>query len=71
MWVRPDQDPHEEANTLLHEIMHMIWDQSGGGTPADLHNDEQLICRLTPWLQMVIVENPKLLTYLRDPGAYG
>lgn len=70
--IRIDLDgrPHTAvADTLLHEVLHAIWNQ----TPLDAtekleYHEEVIIQALTPWLLGALRDNPDLVTYLLHSG---
>lgn len=59
-----DDDPQEQVirDTLLHEVMHCIWNESGIG---DLEmTEENIVGCITPRLVSVLRINPELVAYL-------
>ena len=50
------------ADTLLHEILHCIWDQSG--LREDQSLEESVICSITTELLNVLRSNPKVTKFL-------
>lgn len=68
--INPSDAPYQKADTLLHEVLHIIWYISAI-TGADLEHtddkDEYMVSHLTPWLAMVIADNPGLLAYVQNP----
>ena len=70
--VNPSDHPHQKADTLLHEVLHGIWFQANMNAinpttdnPGD--REEITISQMTPWLTMVLAENPGLSLYLQNP----
>lgn len=62
-----DQNRQAVGDTLLHEIMHAIWHESG--LFAVKRPDEEQIVRTTStWLCLVFRDNPKVLSFIKDPG---
>ncbi len=58
------QHPVEEADTVIHELLHAIWsimsiDQGGV-------DEEAVVARLSSGLIGVFLDNPELLVYLRS-----
>jgi len=68
--IQPDLLDVDEANTLLHEILHAgIWVSSlnQAGQPLAITNDEELVVNnLTNNLVQVFIDNKWLLPYLTD-----
>lgn len=54
IYIYDDLDDLSKFDTLLHEILHAIWNF------ADLPNDqeEEIVNRLATWLTLVASENP-------------
>jgi hypothetical protein len=60
--VQDHQAAVEEADTLLHEILHAIWYQmSINCGPMD---EEPIVRRMTSGFMQVFLDNPELLKYL-------
>lgn len=51
--------------TLLHEIMHGIFNEMGRKSNM---KDEDLICAISECLYSVIRDNPKMIQYIRQNG---
>lgn len=65
--IRPGQSPDSEADTLLHEVLHAVFDMTGLGHDLAADDlDESVIRRLTPALLGVIRANPELVKYLHN-----
>lgn len=62
--VQEDQHPVEEADTLLHEIMHAVWYCMA--IPDENVNEEQAIRSMATGMMAVIMDNPKLLKYFQS-----
>lgn len=61
--VKENQHPVEEADTLIHEIMHAIWYTmhiSGSGA-----GEEEVVRRMASGFLQVLMDNPGLLKYLQ------
>lgn len=61
--VKDGQHPVEEADTLIHEIMHAIWYTmhiSGSGA-----GEEEVVRRMASGFMGVLMDNPDLLKYLQ------
>ena len=60
--IREGQHPVEEADTLIHEIMHAVWycmSISEGGA-----GEEAVVRRMASGFAAVLMDNPDLLKYL-------
>ncbi len=60
--VRADVKPFERADTLLHEVLHGVWQM------ADLpkKDEERCVTLISRGLTQVIRDNPHLIAYLQD-----
>lgn len=61
--VREAQHPVEEADTLIHEVMHAVWycmSISEGGA-----GEEAVVRRMASGFTSVLMDNPDLLKYLQ------
>lgn len=66
--VLDGQHPIEEADTLIHELLHAIWfimSIDHGGL-----DEEAVVRRLSSGLIGVFLDNPALLTYLQSIKNY-
>lgn len=67
--IRLDTDrPHTAvAETLLHEVLHIVWNQTSmRSSEACRDIEEAAVQALTPWLLGVLRDNPELVAYLTD-----
>ena len=64
--IREGQHPVEEADTVLHEIMHGLCFLMNLGLTDD--GEEHVVRKLATGLTQVFVDNPDLLTYLANAG---
>lgn len=64
--IAPGQSLNYERDTVLHEVLHGIVAQAGSLQAMDFTDDmeENLILLMTPWLLMVLQDNPDLVEYL-------
>lgn len=62
--VMEDQHPVEEADTLLHEILHAIWYCMA--LPEEGLQEEQIVRSMATGLMAVMMDNPKLLKYFQS-----
>lgn len=60
--VDPSYAPVEQADTLLHEILHgVVWGMKLGLSPS---KEEKIVCALASGLTAVLQDNPQLRAYL-------
>jgi hypothetical protein len=68
--IQPDLSDIDEANTLLHEVLHAgVWVSSlcQSGQPLEQRNDEELVVNsLSNNLTQVFIDNEWLLPYLTE-----
>jgi|TARA_R110000824_G_C14671816_1_gene619155 hypothetical protein len=68
--IQNSLDNQEEANTLLHEILHAIAYGSGlnqaEGPLKDEHSEELVVNQITNYLMGAFRDNPWLLDYIKD-----
>ena len=67
--VAPDLPPTRERETLLHELLHVAWNQTPlrvSDHPAH-DSEEQIVSALAPVLLEALRRNPDLAGYLVDP----
>jgi hypothetical protein len=62
--VDPAQAKSQERDTLLHELLHAIFDTSGLAHSWQNADEEDAIRRISPLLLDVLRSNPKLVEYL-------
>ena len=55
---------HQQASdTILHEVIHAIWSESGLDHIPDL-NEETIVRTLATWLRIVLRDNPELAKFV-------
>lgn len=64
--LRENLAPQAKAQCLLHEIVHILLEQSGR---AKLSKDEELVDSFAYGLYQAIRDNPTLIAYLNEPGG--
>lgn len=69
IFINPNQHPDRAGDTLLHEVLHAIWDLSGFDVMPDLH-EETVVRSFASWLSQVLKDNPELTKFVTDPSAY-
>lgn len=65
IWTDPSGAEALVRETLLHEVLHALFDDSGWFAEDD-ENEEAIIRALSPRLYAVLVENPLLVAYLSE-----
>lgn len=53
-----------ERETLLHEILHMIWYMSGATNQMSHRAEEEIISIITPHLMNFLKDNPHIYRYI-------
>lgn len=59
--LEPTQAPSQMADTLLHETLHCVTDQTGLSAEWGTAKDEAIVARITPLLLAVLRDNPQLV----------
>lgn len=67
IWTDPSGSEALVRETLLHEVLHALFDDSGWFIDNEDDNEEKVIRALSPRLYAVLVENPLLVAYLSEP----
>lgn len=62
--LSPNTAPDRQAETLLHEVLHAVWEIGLDVVSEPKHNTETVIERLSPHLLSVLRDNPDLVAYL-------
>lgn len=69
--INPHDHVQQQADTLLHEILHICWFvgamDTAGTQDAVNEREEDFIARLTPWLLLVLAKNPGVVQFLQNP----
>jgi hypothetical protein len=63
IYLSVNQGWQQAGNTLLHEVMHAIWHQSGLNC-IDTPTEENIVNIGATWIQMVLAENPDLTEFI-------
>jgi hypothetical protein len=64
-----NQTAQNVSDTLLHEIMHAIWNESGifmNKKP----NEETIVRTMSTWVRMVLRDNPDVASFILDATDY-
>jgi hypothetical protein len=67
IFLNHNQHPERAGDTLLHEVLHAIWDLSGFDQVAEL-NEENIVRSMATWLSLTLKENPKLVDFIINPN---
>lgn len=62
-----DQNKQSIGDTLLHEIMHAIWHESGLFS-VKRPDEEQIVRTTSTWMCLVFRDNPEILPFIQEPG---
>ncbi len=66
--ISDNQTAQSAGDTLLHEVLHAIWNESGLGFVKRI--DEEVTVRITAtWLRMVLLDNPELPGFILQPSS--
>jgi len=69
IFLNRNQTAQRAADTLLHEILHAVWDQGAMEVIPDLH--EEVVVRIYgTWLSQVLQENSKVTDFIQHPEDY-
>lgn len=59
-----DNSEQQQKNTLLHEVIHAVWRVWGMDFQHEKDTEEQVVTVLANGLHTVMLDNPKLFSYL-------
>jgi hypothetical protein len=69
IFLNRNQSAQRAADTLIHEILHAVWDLGALEVVVDLH--EEVVVRVYgTWLSQVFKENPTLLQFILEPEKF-
>lgn len=60
--VKYNETPQEALDTVLHEILHSIWDKARIGKGK--MSEEVIVATLGSWLAAALIDNPVLLRWI-------
>lgn len=67
--ISSNQTAQSAGDTLLHEVLHAIWNESG--LAFIKRPDEETVVRITAtWLRMVFIDNPLVHKFVMDPSSW-
>lgn len=69
IYLSREQSWQQVGNTLLHEVLHAIYHESGLGT-IDKPEEETIVYTVGTWLSMVMRQNRHLGKFIANPRKY-
>lgn len=66
IYISKDQSAQHATDSLLHEITHAIWHESGLFN-LKRPDEEQIVRTTSTWLTMVFRDNPTIATFIINP----
>jgi len=67
IFLSENQHAERAGDTLLHEVLHAIWDVAGFDTMPDLH-EETIVRSIATWLSAALRDNPQLADFVLHPN---
>jgi hypothetical protein len=67
IFLSKNQHAERAGDTLLHEVLHAIWDLAGLDVVPDLH-EEVVVRSFATWLSAVLKDNPSLASFILNPN---
>ncbi len=74
IWIQRKQTPIMERDTVLHEVLHALLDQTGAKRrfkEVGTDFEEEMVVELTPRILQVLRDNPRLVAYLTEEVEHG
>jgi len=65
IYLTPNMLHQNASDTLLHEVLHAIWNEAGLSHIIDL-DEETIVRTMATWFRMVITTNPQFLSFITD-----
>lgn len=62
------QHAERAGDTLLHEMLHAVWDLAGLDSVPDLH-EEVIVRAFATWLSAALKDNPAVTEFILNPKA--
>ena len=69
IFLSENQHAERAGDTLLHEVLHAIWDVAGFDTMPDLH-EESIVRGMATWLSAILKDNPALAEFILKPNEH-
>ena len=63
IYLSPRQTHQQVSDTLLHEVLHAIWNEAGLEYSQELEQ-ETIVRTLSTWLRIVFTDNPELVKFI-------
>lgn len=63
IYLSPNQLNQSASDTILHEVLHAIWHESGI-EHNDIIVEETVVRTLATWLRIVFTDNPELVKFI-------
>lgn len=63
IYLSPNQLHQAASDTILHEVLHAIWHESGL-EHTDLLVEETVVRTMSTWLRIVFLDNPELVKFI-------
>jgi Zn-dependent peptidase ImmA (M78 family) len=67
IFLSANQHAERAGDTLLHEILHAIWDVAGFDVMPELH-EESIVRSTATMLSAVLRDNPQIAAFILDPN---
>ena len=69
IFICKNQTAQSASDTMLHEIMHAIWNESGLFMMKRL-DEETVVRTMSTWVRMVLRDNPHVAAFIYDAQDY-
>jgi hypothetical protein len=69
IFLSTNQHAERAGDTLLHEVLHAIWDVSGFDVMPDLH-EESIVRGMATMLSAVLRDNPQFAKFVLEPNTH-
>lgn len=69
IFLSTNQHAERAGDTLLHEVLHAIWDVAGFDVMPDLH-EESIVRGMATMLSAVLRDNPQFAKFVLEPNTH-
>ena len=69
IFLSTNQHAERAGDTLLHEVLHAIWDVTGFDVMPDLH-EESIVRGMATMLSAVLRDNPQFAKFILEPNTH-
>ena len=69
IFLSSNQHAERAGDTLLHEVLHAIWDVTGFDVMPDLH-EESIVRGMATMLSAVLRDNPQFAKFILEPNTH-